>query len=298
MRRRGLFALYEIEIAKMIYVSSIAFAGRFSEEMVQLAKAHELPFEFSSGMPPEDALLSYFLDYPFPKLAHNYFPAPATPFVLNLASKNEEIRTRSIHHCIQGLEISKKAGAPFYAAHAGFCLDPNPDELGKKLKQSAQKVDRAAHWNIFADSVKRILAKADALEIDFYIENNVCAAMNLNIHGENPLLCSHFREIRQFMEQMKHPRLGLLLDTAHLKVSARTLSFDLEEAMLELMPYIKAIHHSDNEGLLDNNKRIDKDYWFGRFMPYFRNLPQVLEVKKLKPTEIAEQLALLRSFEL
>ena len=58
---------------------------------------------------------------------------------------------------------------------------------------------------------------------------------------------------------------------------------------------IKAIHHSDNEGVLDNNRPIKEDYWFKRFMPYFRNLPHVLEVKKQSIKEINQQVSLLRT---
>lgn len=280
----------------MIYISSIVFAGQSPKEMADLAAKHEFPFEFSSGMPPDENLLNLFFQHPFPKLAHNYFPAPNVPFVLNLASRNEQILQTSIDHCLQGLTISKKAGASFYCAHAGFCLDPDPMELGKKLKQSTEIIDREKHWEIFIKSVNYILEKAKNLDIDFYIENNVCAAMNINSHGQNPLLCSDFKEMGRLVNEVKHEKLGLLLDTAHLKVSARTLSFDLEEAMLELMPFIKAIHHSDNDGLLDSNQSIEKDYWFERFMPYFRNLPQVLEVKKQSIADIERQVELLRSF--
>ncbi len=280
----------------MIYISSIAFAGQSPKEIAELIIEHQLPFEFSSGMPPNKDLLNYFFAHPYPKLAHNYFPAPEIPFVINLASKDKEILETSINHCLQGLEISKKAKAPFYCAHAGFCLDPNPNELGKKLKQSTALIDREAHWEIFINSVQYILGKAEELGIDFYIENNVCAAMNINIHGQNPLLCSDFRELKRLFKEVKHPRLGLLLDTAHLKVSARTLSFDLKEAMIDLKPLIKAIHHSDNDGLLDSNLPIEKNYWFGQFMIHFRNLPQVLEVKKQSIIEIERQVKLLRSF--
>jgi len=279
-----------------LYVSTLAFSGKEINELIEEARSAEFAIEFSSGLPHIENIREIFEAYPFPKLAHNYFPAPKVPFVVNLASKNDDIRNTSIKHCLQGLELSKKVGAPFFAAHAGFCLDPNPLELGKQLKQSGEVLDREEHWQIFLDAVVLILEKADELEIDFYIENNVTAAMNINVHGQNPLLCSHHREMIRLIDDLPHPRLGILLDTAHLKVSAKTIGFDLNEAVHDLRHFISAIHHSDNEGLLDNNQPITNDYWFAPFMPYFRNIPQVLEVKKLEIKEIMGQLELLKGF--
>jgi len=279
-----------------LYVSTIAFSGKEVSSLLKEAEAANYLLEFSSGLPHHVGINKLFEAYPHAKLAHNYFPAPKVPFVLNLASENESIRRISINHCIQGLKMSKKAGASFFAAHAGFCLDPDPAELGKRLKQSDQIIDREKHWQIFIESVAEVLSTADDLEIDFYIENNVTAAMNINVHGQNPLLCSHYREMMRLIHDMPHPRLGILLDTAHLKVSAITLPFDLDAAMKDLHYYISAIHHSDNDGLLDSNQAIPKDYWFAPFMPHFRNIPQVLEVKAIEVEQINQQLELLVSF--
>lgn len=279
-----------------LYVSTIAFSGKPVDSLIEEAKAANYALEFSSGLPHHQGIKTKFADYPYPKLAHNYFPAPEVPFVVNLASENDAIRNTSIQHCLQGLEMTKQAGAPFFAAHAGFCLDPDPMELGKQLKQSDQVIDREKHWQIFIESVAQVLSKADELEVDFYIENNVTAAMNINVHGQNPLLCSHYREMIRLIHDMPHSRLGILLDTAHLKVSSITLPFDLKAAIHDLRYYISAIHHSDNEGLLDNNQLIPEDYWFAPFMPHFRNIPQVLEVKCIEVEQINQQLELLTKF--
>ncbi len=279
-----------------LYISTIAFSGKDINTTLDEARAAQLPLEFSSGLPHHENMRELFESYELPKLVHNYFPAPKVPFVLNLASENEAIRRTSIRHCIQGLKMTKKAGAPFFAAHAGFCLDPDPAELGRQLKQSDQIIDREKHWQIFIESVAEVLLTADELETDFYIENNVTAAMNINVHGQNPLLCSHHREMIRLIHDMPHPRLGILLDTAHLKVTANTLPFNLDEAMQTLRYYISAIHHSDNDGLLDSNQSIDRDYWFAPFMPYFRRLPQVLEAKKQTIDQIQQQVKLLRKF--
>ena len=56
---------------------------------------------------------------------------------------------------------------------------------------------------------------------------------------------------------------------------------------------IKAIHHSDNDGLIDSNDKITNNYWFLKYLRDFKNIPQVLEVKNLDNHEIDQQLKIL-----
>lgn len=277
------------------FVSSMAFYGMNPIEMISKSASENFSLEFSSALPYSEQMETLFNEYPHPKLVHNYFPAPAIPFVLNLASGDPLIRIQSIEHVLKGLRWSKQANAPFYCAHAGFCIDPRPEDLGQKLKQSTIKIDREKHWNLFTDSIRIILPLAEALDLDFYIENNVTAKMNLNVHGESPLLCSDPKEMQRLIKEINHPRLGILLDTAHLKVSANALNFSPTEAVKLVAPYVRAIHHSDNAGELDNNQPIEAGYWFSQFMPIFSNIPHVLEVKKQSITAIKAQIAMLRT---
>lgn len=277
-----------------LYISTMAFLGQPLSSITETAAKEKFMLEFSSALPYDPYMEDYFANYPHPKLVHNYFPAPRIPFVLNLASDNSVIRIQSIEHCLKGLRWSAKAGAKFYCAHAGFCLDPQPEDLGKQLTQPALPTDRKKHWQLFLDSVRTILKVADILDIDFYIENNVTAKMNLDAEGISPLLCSTPAEMLQLISDVAHPRLGILLDTAHLKVSAATLNFSMTDGVKMLQPVIKAIHHSDNEGILDNNLPVTTHYWFLEFMPLFVTLPQVLEVKAQEVTAIKAQMGILQ----
>jgi len=273
-----------------IYVSSVAFLGQSIETMTQICKEHDFNLEFSSGLPHQEDMERIYLSSVLRRMPHNYFPAPEKPFVLNLGSTDEEIRRISIEHCKKGLNLSKQSKSPFFAAHAGFCIDPKPWELGHKIDVST-KFDRAQNKQLFLDSVEEILILADALEIDFYIENNVIAPFNYD--GVNIFLCTEFEEISWLFETIKHDRLGLLLDTAHLKVSCQTLGLDLNAEFEKIKPYIKAFHHSDNDGTKDNNLPLPEDYWFLEYVENFKNYVHVLEVKSLDVIEIKAQLKLL-----
>lgn len=274
-------------------VSTLAFIGKTPEEIVILAQENDFAIEFSSGMPYRADMEPFFLNAPIKKYAHNYFPAPEIPFVLNLASSNDEIRNTSIKHCINGMELSAKVNAPFFSAHAGFCIDPKPDELGRELSRVA-KIDRNLHWKLFLGSVNTVLEKTAHTGIRFLIENNVLAKMNVYADGTNPLLCSDAGEMLRLIREVNNPRLGILLDTAHLKVSARTLNFDADDAVQKLVSAIGCIHHSDNEGNLDNNQPLPADYWFLKHQHLFKDILHVLEVKKLSTDQVKHQLELLQ----
>ena len=88
----------------------------------------------------------------------------------------------------------------------------------------------------------------------------------------------------------------LLLDTAHLKVSCNTLNLNLESEIDKLLPYIGAVHHSDNNGLVDNNLLLEKNYWARKYMTYFKRIPNIIEVAKIKDADIINQIKLLKSW--
>jgi sugar phosphate isomerase/epimerase len=277
-----------------IAVSTLAFMGKTAEEVISIAQEHNLAIEFSSGMPYRRDMEGLFLNAPIKRYAHNYFPAPEIPFVLNLASSNDEIRSTSIRHCIKGMELSAKVKAPFFSAHAGFCVDPKPDELGRELSR-VDKIDRDLHWHLFIKSVKEILEKTTHLGIDFLIENNVLAKMNVYADGTNPLLCVEQEEIQKLIDEVNDKRLGILLDTAHLKVSAKTLQFDKDVSVGKLQPLIRCIHHSDNDGDFDNNQPLGDDYWFLKHQHLFEEILHVVEVKKLSVDRVLFNMNLLKN---
>jgi len=171
-----------------LYISTIAFRGQSVEAAIQVCKQEGWAMEFSSGLPHRADMMEVYKSCSLTRMPHNYFPAPEVPFVLNLASNNEAIRRTSIEHCKLGLRLSTQADAPFYAAHAGFCVDPNPAELGQKIRVK-RPYDRAVHWNLFLKSVEEILKTADELGMDFLIENNVIISLNVE-GGRHPLLCT------------------------------------------------------------------------------------------------------------
>ena len=137
------------------YISTLCFAGTPISEIVRKAEIDNFNLEFSSGLPYDPNNIEFFNNFKNNlKLLHNYFPAPKVPFVINLASENKKIRELSIDHSLKNIELSAKNNIKFYAAHAGFCIDPEPDKLGKFI-QIAKKFKRSEHIDIFVHDTHR-----------------------------------------------------------------------------------------------------------------------------------------------
>lgn len=266
--------------------------GKSAEEVIALAEKNKWSLEFSSGMPYREDMEEMFFRAPVKRYAHNYFPAPKVPFVLNLASSNKEIRETSIAHCLKGLHLSKEAGSPFFSVHAGFCVDPAPDELGRKLNLE-KEFDRKENWKIFIASLQHIAKEAEKMNMRFLVENNVLAPVNVHPNGTNPLFCCDPEEMIKMLNEVNSFSLDLLIDTAHLKVSAETLGFDKEEAIEKLIDKVGCVHHSDNDGKFDTNEKMGYDYWFLPHLSKFATIVHVIEVKKLSEEEINQQINLL-----
>jgi sugar phosphate isomerase/epimerase len=277
-----------------LYISTLAFKKYPIEEIISLAKEKNWAIEFSSGIPYHERIELIYKEAPIEKIPHNYFPAPKIPFVLNLASRNPKIRLNSIEHCKNGLQLAKLANAPFFSAHAGFCIDPNPKDLGRKIAITSA-FNKVSNMDYFIEALNEILDYAADLNLDFLIENNVIAAFNL-VESVNPLLCSYSEEIEEVFQRVNRPNLYLLLDTGHLKVSCQTLGKNLDNEVKKLSAYIKAVHHSDNDGFSDSNDLIGQNYWFSKHMSNFLETIHVLEVKAETIFDIESQIKLINKW--
>ena len=278
-------------MADTVFVSTTAF-GSDVDRAIAAARRFGIALEFGSAIPHRPSLETKYREFDAPRLPHNYFPAPAQSFVLNLASLDPALRERSLEHCTKGIKLASDSDAPFYAAHAGFCVDPDPEHLGEPWDLS-KSYDLIEAYQMFCASVHVLADQADQKEVDFLLENNVVTPFNVNKEGDSPLLLTRPQEIGAFFQDIDHPHIGLLLDTGHLKVTARTFGFDVHDALRQIQPHVRGIHHSDNDGRLDTNSPIERDYWFLKYMADFKDVPHVLEVKNQSVPEIMRQIDLL-----
>ncbi len=191
---------------------------------------------------------------------HNYFPPPKKPFVLNLASMNDDIAKRSMDHVMNTLGACKKLKSNYYSFHAGFLCDIKVDELGKKVdKKKLQNRDKSL--DLFISRVLRIAKKAKEYGINLMIENNVLSKNNQKNFDGNPFLMCDAQECEKVINSCPN-NVKLLIDVAHLKVSANSLNFDKVEFLNKCNHLAGGYHLSDNDGLSDSNEKFDEKSWF------------------------------------
>lgn len=245
----------------MIYISTGCIPGNSIQERVELlAQEGFCNIELTGGTELNKNYLEdliklkkkYHLNY----LVHNYFPPPKIHFVLNLGSKDERVVERSISLCKKAIHDAFLLGSDYYSFHAGFYFDPKIKELGevlddRTLASATETVD------IFKENVKTLECFSKTYGIKLFIENNVVNLGSFKSFNNIPpaMLLSFY----DFLQLKSCFNFNLLLDVAHLKVSANSLGLDLTHELSNLIDFSDYLHLSDNCGLRDENRQITKD---------------------------------------
>ena len=98
-------------------------------------------------------------------LIHNYFPVPKKSFVINIASLDNKIRSRSINQIKKSILFCKKSKAKLYTFHPGFLSDPEGEGNGNKKsrnydfkwKAKLLKKNYSVSWSYMIKSIKEIV---------------------------------------------------------------------------------------------------------------------------------------------
>lgn len=200
----------------------------------------------------EEILIQYQKKFNLNYLVHNYFPAPLTPFSLNLASDNKQIITNSIELIKKAIDLCVKIKSKRYSFHAGFRLSPQPTELGEKLVKR-ELLNKKVAWEIFSNNVEIIKKYSNEKGVDIFIENNVIGEKNKKSFLENPFLFTDSSELCSIENLVNG---NILLDVGHLKVSCKNLNLNFEDEFCKISKKCKYYHISNNNGLEDQNAHI------------------------------------------
>jgi len=244
----------------VIYVSSCSVRSKsIKESIVPLAEAGIKNIELTGGSNfypgYETDLLKLQDQFELNYLVHNYFPPPQKHFILNLASLNDDTYKQSIEHCKKAIKACIRLESEKYGVHAGFLIDFSAAEVGKKISYRALN-NRDEALKRFSDAWK-ILTDEAGSDVTLYIENNVFSSTNSETYkGENPFFLTDYENYQELNENMKF---NLLLDLAHLKVSASSLGLDFSQEASRMLPLTDYVHISGNNGLHDQNFGLNSD---------------------------------------
>lgn len=188
-------------------------------------------------------------------VVHNYFPPPAAPFFLNLASPDAATRAASVALAERALTLSSQLQASYYSVHGGWISDPvGMGETSLVLADSAD--DWASAMDRFSTSVERLLRHAEACQVDLLVENNVCTP---ELRGK--VLFAGPEDFHTLFARLGSERLGVLADFGHLNVAAATLGFHRDDFVESLSPHIKAFHVHENDGTADTHQPVTEGSW-------------------------------------
>jgi len=254
-------------IENNINISTGGFSKCYPADIARLMMDHGINnIELSGGL-HDPVLLKKLLDLKSEGALfqiHNYFPPPNNKFVINLASQNLTIYQQSSEHVKKAIDWCSILGIETYSFHAGFLIDPLVSQLGKAIDKTVL-ANRSLAKNLFIKRVSELNSYAEDKNVRLLVENNVLSEKNLINFSGNPLLMCDPLECLEIMSAL--PRgIGMLLDVAHLKVSANSLKFDPSEMFGIEDLKIRGYHLSDNNGFEDSNEMFDGASWFWDFI--------------------------------
>jgi sugar phosphate isomerase/epimerase len=277
------------------HISTGCFQTRDLDKIVALACKNGFDLELSSSLSFSPSMLRPILQAKSRVgfLIHNYFPPPAVPFVLNLASSDPETHSRSVNFCLEAISLCADIGVPCYSVHAGFAMEMSPIMLGKPRLQgdacATGAIDRGKAFQTFVETMHKLAEHAAEKRVILLVENNALAVENIAADGTFPMLLADVDEIKLFFNSLCLPGVGLLLDVGHAKVSAETLHVQPQTYFDELKPFIRCLHLSDNDGRRDSNRPIGSASWFVPYLKRFQHAVMVVEVYRCSLAEILKQ---------
>lgn len=275
-----------------IFISSNAIDNDINK-VLSFGHKNKLKIEFSSNIKYSKNNIEIFKSYKYSKLTHNYFPASKIPFVFNLASEDQFVRDESLNLCKINIDLAADLDLPIFSCHAGFAFDASAKQLGKKF--DFKKRNFINYYNNFESKLDEILNYAISKNVTLLIENNVTIMSNY-IDNYSPLFCSSINDILLLSKKFYCDNFGILFDTAHHKVSSYTFGNEIEDGLDELYPYIKGIHHSDNNSLKDTNDTINQNYWwFNKKRNILNCCYHVLETRRVETSILKNQINLLKN---
>ncbi len=230
-------------------------------------------------------------------IIHNFFPPVLERFILNISSKDERIRIRSVEFIKQALDFAVKLGASIYTIHPGFLVEPTGESRSKdnydfEFLLSTHKsliTDYIEGYEIFLRSLKVITGYIKDKSIRLAVETQG------SVSKRDFILFSRPEDFRRFFRQELNNEIGINLNLGHLNLAAGAWGFDKYEAVEMLKPRIVALEVSHNDGIEDSHQALRSDGWYMHLFQdsYFKKIPVIFEGRDLSIDDVVRSYTLL-----
>lgn len=240
----------------MIYISTACLKGKYiGEILARFAENGIINIELSGGTEYYGTLfddLKKFQDtYGVRYACHAYFPPPKEHFVVNLASCNDEIYTKSIEHYQNCIQMIRQLDCNTLSVHAGFYVEISPTQIGGELNDGII-YDHNAAIDRMCSAYKKLEKECRQYNIIMYLENNVLNPDNFKrFHQVNQLMMTDYDAYQELASQMDF---NLLLDIGHLHVSCGTMKKDFQYECRCFAEKACWLHISENNGQYDQHQ--------------------------------------------
>jgi sugar phosphate isomerase/epimerase len=227
-------------------------------------------------------------------LIHHYFPAPQIPFVCNIA--HPDTKGISCSFIKKTIEMCGTLGIPYYSIHAGYAINPSPYQLGRNQTELLP-IPYEDSLRLFVETAMSLERYAKKYGVRLLWENNVVNCMNRFDTPRTPFLFSDIEFLKELENDDWWKNALILLDIGHLKVSAMTLGFSIEEFVERIAERVVQVHLSDNDGLLDTNKPVTNVTLdrFSQFKTLINIETLILEVYKIPLSMIRSQVEIIEN---
>jgi len=242
---------------------------------------------------------NYISNFSFQYLIHNYFPIPNESFVLNIASFDENIREKSIHHIKTAIDFCKKIDGKLYTFHPGFLTDPLGTNKSSKNydfqwdEKQLQGTNNIIATDLMYKSLDEIVAYAFSKKIKIAIETEG------SINKKDHLLMQQPKEYEVFIEKYSNSDIGINLNIGHLNLAANAFDFNRFEFVNLIQNYIVAMELSHNDGLEDQHLPLQLDGWYWDIIvdTRFKGAYKILEFRNTQISDIVENIKLIQEKE-
>lgn len=205
-----------------------------------------------------EKILSHYKDKGCNFTVHNYFPTPSEPFVLNIASRDENQIKNASNLISKALELCTFLGSPFYGVHAGYLSE------GVDLKEGSFRFSKitpdsySLALNSAIEFINNIFPRFQKAGVKLLIEN-----LFPSQHENHSLFCS-MEQIKELADQIPN-EVGLILDLGHINVSSNLMGFDRSKAIDDYMNNFNdrlfEVHISENNGFKDDHFALKENSW-------------------------------------
>ncbi|MCH8012536.1 MAG: TIM barrel protein [Candidatus Marinimicrobia bacterium] len=263
-------------------------------ESLNLCKEYNInSVEIGSNHCFEDNYL-YLGNYHFDFLVHNYFPIPKDSFVLNIASFNKKIRTKSINHIKSAIDFCENIGAKLYTFHPGFLTDPLGSNLSKAnydFQWDENQLAKANYTNtksLMYNALDDIINYATSKPVRIAIETEG------SVYKKDYLLMQRPEEYKEFLDKYSPMDIEINLNIGHLNLAANTFNFKKKDFVNLIQDYIVAMELSHNDGIEDQHLPLQSNEWYWPLIcdPRFNHVYKILEFRNTGIVEIVENIKL------